>query len=270
MTPSQFNEMLWDYYAKNARDSLPWRLPEPDGSFSPYKILVSEIMLQQTQVTRVIEKYNSWLQRFPDFQTLAKAPFSDVLTAWLGLGYNRRAKFLHKCAKQVVAQGGLPKNQKELTQLKGIGPNTAGAIMAYAYNHPVVFIETNIRTVFLHHFFADQTGVSDTELLEIIATCIDKEHPREWYWALMDYGTYVKQTVGNTSRNSKHYAKQSTFSGSKRQLRGQILREVAACGSVSQAELTKHIADDRLNGALKDLVSEGLLSEKQGRFYAGE
>lgn len=270
MTPNQFNEMLWDFYAKNARDSLPWRQPEPNGSFSPYKILVSEIMLQQTQVTRVIEKYNQWLGVFPDFQTLAAAPFADVLQVWLGLGYNRRAKFLHECAKQVIERGELPKTQKELTQLKGIGPNTAGAIIAYAYNQPVVFIETNIRTVFLHHFFADEIGVSDADLLEYIAACIDKEHPREWYWALMDYGTYVKQTAGNASRNSKHYTKQSTFNGSKRQLRGQILREVAANGSVSKAELVKRITDERLSSALKDLAREGLVSEKQGRFYAGE
>lgn len=269
MTSEQFNEILWDYYAKNGRNTLPWRVPEPNGMYDPYKIIVSEIMLQQTQVSRVIEKYNEWLEKFPDFQALATARFADVLATWLGLGYNRRAKFLHECARQVVEMGEVPKAQAELVKLKGIGVNTAGAILAYAYNQPVVFIVTNIRTVFLHHFFAEQTEVSDTELTKVITKTIDTENPREWYWALMDYGTYLKQTVGNVSRNSKHYAKQSAFNGSSRQIRGMVLREVANKGSFTEVEIAAAIADERLATVLDNLVAEGLLSKKHGRFYAG-
>ena len=253
----EFQDTVWDYYHKHGRD-LPWRHAEPDGSFDPYKIMVSEIMLQQTQAVRVIPKYHEFLALFPDISTLAKAPLSAVLTTWSGLGYNRRAKFLWQAAQQVG--GPFPDTIDELVKLPGIGKNTAAAIMAYSFNTPVAFIETNIRSVYIHHFFADRTDVDDKELLELVTATIDNEHPREWFWALMDYGVYIKSTIGNTARNSKHYAKQSTFQGSKRQVRGQVIRLLTA-GPMSHKELTTNIADDRLTTVLSDLVKEGLVVE---------
>jgi A/G-specific adenine glycosylase len=222
ITTSAFQELVWNYYHDFGRHDLAWRQPEPDGSFDPYKIMVSELMLQQTQVQRVITKYKEFLALFPDVASLAQAQLGDVLRVWMGLGYNRRAKFLHQSATMVMADFGsvFPTDTAQLVKLPGVGINTAGAIASYAYNQPVVFVETNIRTVIIHHFFNDHTGIADKDILKLVEQTLDHEHPREWYWALMDYGSYLKQTVGNVSRQSKTYAKQSTFAGSKRQIRG--------------------------------------------------
>ena len=170
MRLKDFQQTVWEYYDQSGRHSLSWRLPEPDGRFNPYKIMVSEVMLQQTQVSRVIVKYQQFLELFPTVTDLARAELGQVLTAWQGLGYNRRAKFLWQAAQMVEAEfaGVFPQDQKELTRLPGIGINTAGAIMAYAYDQPVSFIETNIRTVFIHHFFHDQQAVPDQLIMQIV------------------------------------------------------------------------------------------------------
>lgn len=267
-TTAKFNELLWDFYAQNGRLLLPWRQPEADGSFNPYKILVSELMLQQTQVARVTPKFNEFLMKFPTVDTLAQAPLSDVLKVWSGLGYNRRAKFLWQAAQRIQDQGGgiFPTSLEALVLLPGVGPNTAGAIMAYAYNQPVVFIETNIRTVYIHHFFADQTDVPDKAIRELVAATLDHEHPREFYWALMDYGTHLKQTIGNASRHSKSYSKQSKFEGSRRQVRGQVLRTLAQ-GAMTTPELAADIADERLEAVLQDLLKEGLIQQRDGYWH---
>lgn len=270
MTPEEFNAILWDYYAKNARTTLPWRVSEPDGMFDPYKILVSEIMLQQTQVSRVIEKYQQWLSTYPTIESLAKASLADVLTLWLGLGYNRRAKFLHEAAKQIYHLGRFPSSTNELIKLPGIGANTAGAILVYAYNQPVVFIETNIRTVFLYHFFAQQEDISDADLMPIIAATVDKENPREWYWALMDYGTHIKQTKGNFSRYSKHHTKQSKFEGSNRQIRGNVLALLTAKKRISESAMVKAIPDARLTDVLNVLQNEGLIVQNRSHYSLAE
>lgn len=262
-----FQQTVWQYYRRHGRHDLPWRLPDADGAFNPYHILVSEIMLQQTQVPRVLPKYKAFLQVFPDIKTLATAPLSEVLAQWSGLGYNRRAKFLRQAAGTVMQRhrGRLPDTPAELTALPGIGPNTAGAILAYAFNRPVVFIETNIRTVYIHHFFADQTGVADKDLAVLAGETLPHDNVREWYWALMDYGTHLKQTVGNTARASKTYAKQSTFQGSRRQIRGQVLKALLS-GPRTTAELAEHIADERLADVLNDLGNEGLVVRLDGAY----
>jgi A/G-specific adenine glycosylase len=251
----EFQEIVWEYYREQGRD-LPWRHSEPDGSFDPYKIMVSEIMLQQTQAARVIPKYQEFLTLFPTVQSLAAASLADVLKAWSGLGYNRRAKFLWQAAGQI--KNTFPDTLDDLVALPGVGVNTAGAILAYSFNQPVVFIETNIRSVYIHHFFEDRMDVHDTEILPIVKVTLDKEHPREWYWALMDYGVYIKNTVGNTSRNSKHYTKQSTFAGSRRQIRGQIIRLLSE-RPVSDEEIRNIISDIRLDEVLNDLTKEQLI-----------
>jgi A/G-specific adenine glycosylase len=227
-------------------------------------------MLQQTQVTRVIEKYNQWLEVFPDIQTLANASLSLALTQWLGLGYNRRAKFLHESAKQLSGMTYFPNTHAELIKLPGVGVNTAGAILAYAFNQPTIFIETNIRTVYMYHFFENQEQVTDAELIAHIKSTIDYEHPREWYWALMDYGSFLKQTKGNFAKNSKHHVKQSAFEGSKRQIRGKVLAILASDNKVHKADIFETINDDRLERVLFDLQSEGLITQKQGTFSLAE
>lgn len=258
----EFNEQLWHYYAKAGRHDLPWRRAEADGSFDPYKIMVSELMLQQTQVVRVLPKYQAFLQQFPSTEALANAELKDVLIAWSGLGYNRRAKFLWQAAQKVSRSfhGNFPSVVSELVELPGVGKNTAGAIMAYAFNQPVVFLETNIRTVYIHHFFHDQIDIPDAAISELVEQTLDHENPREFYWALMDYGSFLKQTVGNVSRFAKGYTKQSQFQGSRRQIRGQVLRLLAE-EPKNLAQLTEIINDDRLAEVLSDLVSEGLIAQ---------
>ncbi|HSX34350.1 MAG TPA: hypothetical protein VLF62_01780 [Candidatus Saccharimonadales bacterium] len=259
-----FQDTVLRYYNQHGRHDLPWRQPGPGGTFEPYKILVSEIMLQQTQVPRVLPKFATFTQQFPTFQALAAAPLADVLKAWSGLGYNRRAKFLWQAAQAVVANygGELPRTSLELVTLPGIGPNTAGALLAYAFNTPAVYIETNVRTVFIYHFFADREAVDDRDILELVARTLPDD-ARTWYWALMDYGTHLKQTVGNLNKLSKHYSVQSTFVGSKRQLRGEVLRQLAA-GPQPASALLAVLADERAQLVLDDLVNEGMVERMPG------
>ena len=255
-----FREAVWDYYRSHAR-RMPWR-DEP----TPYHVLVSELMLQQTQVGRVLPKYKAFVRHFPSVESLAAAPLADVLGEWSGLGYNRRAKFLHAAAQMVAREfgGRLPDSLEELTKLPGLGRNTAGAILAYAFNRPVVFVETNVRTVFIHHFFADRESVDDKELLPLVEQTCDAEHPREWYWALMDYGTHLKQTAGNNVAQSRHYVRQSKFEGSRRQVRGRILKRLVG-GSQPIAELLAQEVDERTADVLGDLKREGFIEERGGQ-----
>lgn len=258
-----FQRTVLDYYTQYQRRDLPWRQPESDGSFDPYKIMVSEIMLQQTQVQRVIEKYRQFLKAFPDVKTLADAPLSDVLLAWQGLGYNRRGRYLRDAAAMVVSEfaGQMPRTVEELIRLPGIGHNTAAAIAAYSYDQPVVFIETNIRTVYLHHFFSEREAVTDSDILEVVAQTLDHTQPRHWYWALMDYGTHVKKQFGNQNVRSRHYAKQSAFAGSNRQIRGKILREVTVA-SLPYEQLKITVADNRFESVLEGLIADKLVVHK--------
>lgn len=261
-------EAIERYYAANGRHDLLWREPGLSGSFDPYKIMVSELMLQQTQVGRVIPKFQEFLARFPSVTSLAGAQLGDVLITWQGLGYNRRAKFLWQAAGQLAERGGVfPTEVAELVKLPGVGTNTAGAIMAYSYDAPVVFVETNIRTVMIYHYFAEQDAVHDSEIRSATQELLEASSlsPREFYWALMDYGTYLKQTVGNLNKLSRGYTKQSKFEGSRRQVRGAILR-VLSNESQTLNMLMSHITDDRLPAVLADLQQEGLVHRAGARY----
>jgi A/G-specific adenine glycosylase len=220
MTPKTFQKKIYAHYTKEKR-KLPWR-----ATRDPYKILVSEVMLQQTQSSRVVGKYESFLKRFPSGRALARAHTHDVLSAWHGLGYNRRALALHKTAHIITSdyRGKFPKTYDELIKLPGVGPYTASALMVFAYNTPQVMIETNIRTVFIHFFFPKMKKVPDAKLLPLIERYADTTSPREWYNALMDYGAYLKATVVNPSRQSTTHVRQSAFKGSARQVRGAIIK----------------------------------------------
>jgi A/G-specific adenine glycosylase len=252
-----FSKIVLDYYAANRR-SFEWR-----EDISPYRVIVSEIMLQQTQTERVAYKFPQWLSYFPNFETLAQASTRDVIAAWAGLGYNRRALALHSAAQRVVQEfkGKLPDDPKILETFKGIGPNTAGSICAFAFNKPTIFIETNIRAVYIHHFFPGEEKVHDKQLLPIIEATVDRNNPRDWYYALMDYGVKLKKEHKNPSRKSKHHAVQSKFEGSERQIRGMILRALTEYGKLSFEELTNIILREerRVEKNLSDLISEGFI-----------
>ncbi len=255
----KFQKTIWDYYKANRRD-FAWRRTK-----NPYRILVSEIMLQQTQTSRVVGKYKEFLKKFPNFKALAEASTADVLKTWQGLGYNRRALMLKKLAQEVVQNynAKLPANADELIALPGIGKGTAGAIMAFAFNAPVVFIETNIRRVYIHFFFSDRIGVSDAELLPLIENTLPQANSREWYHALMDYGAMLGQTrrKQNPNRRSAHYTKQSKFEGSDRQIRGALLRVLLHEPQLTVGQLVAKLGYEkkRIVVALKALKQEGFI-----------
>ncbi len=253
-----FKKTVWDFYQENKRDFV-WR-----QTIDPYKILVSEIMLQQTQTYRVATKFPPFISEYPTFQALAQASTSEVLSLWVGLGYNRRALALHEIAKRVVSEhnGQLPNSVEILKTFKGLGHATASSIIAFAFNEPTEFIETNVRAVYLHTFFNNQDEVDDRELLPFVRATVDKQNPREWYYAIMDYGVYLKKLYKNPSRKSKHYKLQSPFEGSLRQVRGALVRLLLECKQLTEQELLrklfevlpscKDLADKVINGMIKE------------------
>ena len=251
--------MIWSNYRREGR-KFPWR-----ETRDPYHILVSEFMLQQTQTERVLARYGTFLDRFPTVHALAAAELRDVLELWQGLGYNRRARFLHATARIIVAQHGgrLPSDTDVLETLPGIGPGTAGALAAFSYGRAVPFIETNIRRVFLHFFFPSREAVPDRDLFPLIRRTIDEENPREWYYALMDYGVYLRSQFPNANRRSAHYVRQSTFEGSNRQVRGAVVRELARRPTATVSELVRAtgFAEDRILQSLSGLVRDGMVAE---------
>lgn len=283
----EFQSMILDFYRQEGR-SFPWR-----ETCDPYEILVSELMLQQTQTERVVPKYLNWLQEFPTAQALAQAPFSQVLAAWSGLGYNRRAGYLQEACRQVVEElsGVFPSSARELEKLRGVGSYTARAVVTFAFNKPEVFIETNIRSVYLFLFFprdnfpSEQEGghkepaegitpakdkVADSSLMPLIEATLYHEDPRTWYYALMDYGAQLKKSTANPNRRSLHYSRQSKFQGSLRQARGAIIRSLVQ--TQGNALFLKEIEGEsgielyRLESAAESLVAEGMVC-RQGDLY---
>ncbi len=232
--------------------------------------MVSEIMLQQTQVERVIPLYAAFLAEFPTIEALAKAPLARVLTRWQGLGYNRRAKMLHDAAKAVVRdyKGRMPRTVSALDALPGVGHYTARAVAAFAFNEDVVLIETNVRTAVTHHFFLGEEKVSDKDILPILDRALPRGDARRWYAALMDYGAFLKRSGIRINARNASYTKQKTFKGSDREARGLILKALSL-KPATQAVLRSLASPDRgeqLQAQLAKLVAEGLV-EKQGTRY---
>ena len=270
---------------------LPWR-----RTYDPYAIWISEVMLQQTQVSRVDGRWQRWLERFPTVDALAAAAPSDVLEEWQGLGYNRRALSVHRAAQAISEAGGVfPQDPKELVKLPGIGPATAAGIRAFAFNLHGVYLETNVRTVFLHELYPQAEGVPDSELVPLVElTCpasvedavnadgaagtdaaagavaetVETElTPRSWYYALLDYGAYLKKTIPNPSRRSKSHVKQTRFEGSHRQKRAELLRVLLAHkdeGGAVFETLHQELCQIEVNAGretLDEQVTLGLLEE---------
>lgn len=259
---ARFRETVWKHYSVHGRRTLPWRT-----TTRPYRILVSEVMLQQTQVERVIPYYRAWMKVFPTVEALARAPLGTVLRAWQGLGYNRRAKMLHEAAKAIVSRhrGVFPKNVAVLEALPGIGPYTARAVTAFAHNEDVVFVETNIRTAVIHHFFPKKKQVSDAEILVLLEKMLPNGRSREWYSALMDYGSYLKRSGIRLNARTKGYTKQSVFEGSARQARGALLRALVP-GPQLRASLYTLLGPSRrvqLRTELTRLIREGMVEQNK-------
>ena len=268
-TIEAFRGLVYDVYEREHRSDLPWRLTR-----DPYRIMVSEIMLQQTQVARVRVKYGEFLSAFPDTEALADASLQAVLAVWQGLGYNRRGMALKRAAEEIVARygGSVPPDPGELRTLPGIGPYTAGAIAAFAYDRPEAFIETNIRAVFLHLLFADRQGVPDREILPLVGATLDRDQPRRWYYALMDYGVLLKQETVNPGRRSAHHQRQSPFKGSNREVRSRILKTILAKGAATEQDLMNEPVGDkeRILKNLEELEREGFIVRKGRRYVIRE
>lgn len=265
---AEFQNEIWSFYREKGR-IFPWR-----ETSDPYAVLVSEFMLQQTQTERVIGKYAQWLKTFPSVQELALSSFAKALELWVGLGYNRRARFLHEAAKTIVRDygGRVPSEPSVLQTLPGVGAYTAAAVAAFAYNKPTVFIETNIRALFIHFFFPERIDVSDKEIFPVVEATLDEQNPRLWYYALMDYGAALKKRVSNPNRQSRHYTKQSKFEGSVRQTRGALLRTLTANTAQTYAELALYAGSDSelFDKALTALIREGLVAERGGKYVIKE
>ncbi len=255
------NEII-TYYKKNKR-KMAWR----DIS-NPYKIFVSEMMLQQTQVERVKIKYAEFIKKFPTPQSVAQSDKIEILKVWQGLGYNRRALFIKKACEEIISKhnGKFPKDFITLQTLPGIGPSTAGAICAFAYNQSVLFIETNVRAVILYFFFKNKEKVSDKEILSVLEKITPKDmDSRDWYYALYDYGTYLKKILGKKKttlhKQSKHYNKQSKFEGSFRQKRAGVLRLKLEDSNITDSEILKKLSlsPQELEDVFESLDKDGLI-----------
>jgi A/G-specific adenine glycosylase len=264
---AEFRRAVWKHYRAVGRHDLPWRTIR-----NSYRILVSEVMLQQTQVARVKEKYKEFLGFFPTVTSLASAPLRDVLRVWSGMGYNRRAKYLRDAAQTIVSKhkARIPKDLMALRALPGIGEYTASAVCVFAFNQPHTLIETNIRAAFIHHFFShnladrlDYGKVKDSEIRVIAERAAKGQDPREWHWALMDYGAYIKKLHKNPARRSASYAKQSKFEGSLRQVRGAILRAIVQSTSMFDIQKqNKKLFQD----ALDRLMQERIIKKAQTKW----
>ncbi|MDO8469485.1 MAG: A/G-specific adenine glycosylase [bacterium] len=266
-----FRRRVRAHYQAYGRSALPWRRTK-----NPYRIIVSEFMLQQTQALRVVPTYRAFLRRFPSVCALAAASRPDVLLAWQGLGYNRRALMLHETARRILAAHGgrVPDDSRALRALPGVGPYTAAAVRIFAFNRPDVCIETNIRSVFLYEFFPGVARVSDQRLLPLIQKALDRRNPRAWYEALMDYGSALKRDVPNPSRQSVGYVRTQKFAGSVRYARGRILalalqnrkRHDAAFSITAVAALASLASRTTVRTALEGLVRDGLLTKVRGKY----
>jgi len=252
-----FRGIVLDFYRREGR-SFPWR-----ETRDPWAILVSELMLQQTQTDRVLPKYLAWMEAYPDPASLAAAPLPEILARWSGLGYNRRALALARAAAAIQSRGSFPDEEDSLLELPGVGTYTARAVLAFAFDRPVALIETNVRSAFLHHFFAGEARVADAAIMPLTSACAAAEaaDPRRWNYALMDYGAALKRRLGNPNRRSAQYAKQSPFADSPRRIRGEILKALCS-GPRSKDELAAAIpfARERVEAALLELEAEGFIT----------
>ncbi len=261
----QFRNLIYSHYDICGRD-LPWR-----NNPTHYEVFVSEIMLQQTQAERVAIKFPSFISRFPGFSELANSDLEAVLKEWQGLGYNRRALALHRAARIIVSGYAemLPAKPDALVQLPGIGPATAASICAFAFNMPAVFLETNIRSVFIHFFFNKRQSVEDSEILPLAEKALDRTNPSRWYNAIMDYGAMLKKTGINPTRKSPSYKKQAPFMGSNRRIRGIILKKLLENGKVREDDLAQGMPTEaeKIHRCLNELVSEGFTVQEQNGDY---
>jgi A/G-specific adenine glycosylase len=256
----QFRSAVLDYYRRYGRQ-FPWR-----KTHDPYRILLSEMMLQQTQTERVLPKYTEFISRWPTFHALDRAPFPEVLSCWRGLGYNRRAIALKRIAAiSVTTYGGtLPENRDQLLELPMVGPATAAAVQLFCWNIPALYLETNIRRVLIYFFFHEAQKVRDRDLYTVLEALQDYADPASWYYALMDYGVFLKKLAFNPNRRSAHYARQPAFADSNRRIRGSILALMTETDCIGAEELERKLPFEagRIRFCLERLEEEGFVQQE--------
>ncbi|MFX0080533.1 MAG: A/G-specific adenine glycosylase [Candidatus Hodarchaeota archaeon] len=258
----QFRSIIYNYFKQKGRN-FPFR-----KNITPYNVLVSEIMLQQTQTGRVAEKFLNFIEKFPNFNILSEAPLEEVLKTWQGLGYNRRAIALKKIAEIVIDNyhGELPDSVEKLKKFPQIGHNTASSIISFAFNKPTIFIETNIRRVYIYFFFPGRNNITDKEINPILKKTIDTTNPRKWYYALMDYGVMLKKKYPDLNKRSAHYRKQTPFKGSNRQIRGEILSILIKNKTLKISDLReklKEVNNEKLLTIINQLEIEGFIETEE-------
>ena len=255
-----FSDFIWLFYGAQKRN-FPWR-----DTKDPYNILLSEMMLQQTQTSRVLPKYLLFIETWPNFQALSNAPLTDILKYWQGLGYNRRALAFSEIAKKCEAFGWtLPPDQQKLQTLPMVGPATSAAILAFAYNRQSIYLETNIRRVLIHQFFNEEEQVSDRQLKDLLFRMVQLQSDyRNWYYALMDYGAYLARLLPNPNRRSLHYKKQGEFKNSNRQIRGLLLTVFTEQGPVTKQQLYHQLPfeDERIDSCIEALLKEKFIARR--------
>ncbi len=260
---AQFRAQVLSFYDEHGR-TFAWR-----KTSDPYHILLSEVMLQQTQTSRVVPKYERFLSLWPTLEALSQATVLDLLTEWKGLGYNRRALYLLSCAKESEAWGWtLPESEQQLRALPGVGKATSAALLAFAFNKPSIYLETNIRAAIIHAFFSDEEKIRDRKIEEVLALLLDGiDDYKTWYYALMDWGVLVKALLPNPNRRSAHYSRQGAFENSNRQIRGQLIHYLTETGPQDAeriAVVLDRFEEERVLACLSALVGEGFVQEDGG------
>lgn len=279
----KLQQTVLQWYAENRR-KLPWR-----ETIDPYKILVSEIMLQQTQVYRVVPKYHAFLEQFPTADMLAQAPAADVLRLWSGLGYNRRALYLQQCAKALVEKynGIFPTTEAALLELPGIGKYTAAAVLSFAFNTDVPVIDVNIELLYKRIFYNKADNVEG-----IARELLPKNTSREWHNALMDIGALfctatnpkcndcpLKQFCASANNSKRHEAtrmrkKVVPFKKSDRIVRGTILKLLTQRNKQSIENVYLQLLEQKIkrkkekfDKILGELEKDGLIKIKEKKLY---
>lgn len=263
-----FQDTVYSFYKTNKRN-LPWRFGYKHP-VTPFMVFVSEIMLQQTQVDRVIPKFNVFIKKFPSFKAVSLAKTKEILSLWSGLGYNRRALYLKETCTRIYERYNavVPKETVLLLDLPGVGPYTASALKVFIYNLPEVCIETNIRSAYIEYFFKTEKSVTDRELCSFIEMTLDVKNPREWYYALMDYGSFIKRQNQNPSRKSKGYKLQSKFKNSQRFFRGAIIKLLLA-DQLTEKDISSQFSGAHrksIQKALEDLTKESFLVKIKNKY----
>jgi len=260
---SAFQDMIFLWWQEHKRD-LPWRKTR-----DPYRILVSEVMLQQTQVSRVLPKYDEFLRVFSDVNALSQASTAQVLRLWHGMGYNRRALYLKKTAETVrdMYGGIFPEDEQSLTKLPGLGRYTARAILVFAYEKDVAMVDTNIRQIITHFFYKGKQQREKT-ILDMADTLFPRGRSWEWHQALMDYGALEMSRV--RGKRVSVGRKQAPFRDSNRYYRGRVIDVLR----VGEADEWKMVADfsrqydkpaEYFTGVIGQLIKDGLVERRGTR-----